>query len=260
MKNIVSKTYIINYIGFKKMENGILNSKVESTLAKYLEFRVFELFRNQLIPAIAPHCRENSKEDIYKHLFLCPSQASKKRAFQLHGVLSPFVCLWRTSLLTWNNPFYGNYGKTVLPRDFEYVDKNGEPCMERGFLYDVKFDMELFSSSYYRTFRDRVNEDLLDFDRLRYFNIDIKELLTNCSELTTKIEVMLKDIKPTDNIGDDQQNRSFDLNATYTVAMTVPYCRTEGYLKGIEVYLNENLIYMHDGDEEIVPGLKEKTE
>ena len=242
------------------MENGILNSTVESTLAKYLEFRVFELFRNKLIPIISPHCREGSKEDIYKHLFLCPSQASKKRNFQLNGVLSPFVCIWRTSLLRWNKQFYGNYGKTVLPRDFEYVKENGEPAMERGFLYDIQFDMELFSSSYYKSFRDRVNEDLLDFDRLRYFYINIKELLKDCKELETKIEVMLNDFKPTDNIGENNENRSFDLNASYTVSMTVPYCREEGYLKGIEVYLNDNLIYMHTGDEEIVPGIKEKTE
>ena len=237
------------------LENGILNSTVESTLAKYLEFRVFELFRNQLIPTITPHCRQDSKEDIYKHLFLCPSQASKKRNFQLRGVLSPFVCLWRTSLLTWNNQFYGNYGKTVLPRDFCYIKKDGSSACERGFLYDVRFEMELFSSSYYKSFRDRVNEDLLDFDRLRYFSIDVKELLRDSQKLDTKIEVMLNDLKPSDNIGEDNQNRSFDLNASYTVAMTVPYCRNEEYLKGIEVYLNENLIFMHDGDKEIVPGL-----
>ena len=251
MDSGVSIIYFYNM----SLENGIKNSTVESTLAKYLEFRVFELFRNQLIPTISPHCRQNSKEDIYEHLFLCPSQASKKRNFQLRGVLSPFVCLWRTSLLTWNNPFYGNYGKTVLPRDFAYIKKDGTSAYERGFLYDVRFDMELFSSSYYKSFRDRVNEDLLDFDRLRYFNIDVKELLTDSQKLDTRIEVMLKDMKPTDNIGEDNQNRSFDLNATYTVAMTVPYCRNEGYLKGIQVYLNENLVYMHDGDDEIVPGV-----
>ena len=66
---------------------------------------------------------------------------------------------------------------------------------------------------------------------------------------------LVNDLKPSDNIGEDNQNRSFDLNASYTVAMTVPYCRNEEYLKGIEVYLNENLIFMHDGDKEIVPGL-----
>lgn len=233
------------------MENAINNSTIESTLARYLEFRVFELFRNKLINTISPHCREGSKEDIYKHLFLCPSQASKKRNFQLHGVLSPFVCLWRTSLLNWNKDLYG---RSVLPRDFTYLDKDGNSLIERGFMYDLKFDMELFSSSYYKTFRDRVNQDLIDLDRLRYFYIDISELLKDSVDITTRIELMLNDIKPTDNIGEDQNNRSFDLNATYTVKLTIPYCHSDDYLKGITLYLNDNIIYQHDGETEIVPG------
>lgn len=231
--------------------NKYNNTKVESTLAKYLEFRIFELFKNKLTPTITPHCRENSKEDLYKHLFLCPSQVSKKRNFQLHGVLSPFVCLWRTSLLEWNEEFYG---RSVLNRGFCYNKKDGTEGMEMGFLYDLQFDMELFSSSYYKTFRDRINQDLIDFDRLRYFDVDVKELLKDCAEYTTKAEVMLTGMKATDNVGDDNQNRSFDLNAAYTVKITVPYCRSFDFLKGIEVYLNENLIYQHDGEVEIIPG------
>lgn len=233
------------------MENAIKNSTIESTLARYLEFRIFEIFRNRLIKEIVPHCRENSKEDIYKHLFLCPSQLSKKRNFQLHGVLSPFVCMWRTSLINWNKPFYG---RSVLPRDFSYTDKDGQPRMERGFLYDLQFDIELFSSSYYKTFRDRVNQDLIDLDRLRYFYIDIKELLKDSVDITTRIELMLNDIKPTDNVSEDNQNRSFDLNASYTVKVTLPYCHSDDYLTGITLYLNDNIIYQHDGETEVIPG------
>ena len=226
----------------------MLNSTIESTLAKYLEFRIFELFKNQMIKTISPHCREGSKEDIYKHLFLCPSQLSKKRNFQLHGVLSPFVCLWRTSALNWNTD-NGLYGRSVLNRTFLYTDKDGKPRAEEGFQYDVSFDIELFSSSYYRTFRDRVNQDLLDMDRLRYFDIDVKELLTDCSKLTTRAEVLLTGIRPTDNVQDNQNNRSFDLNASYTVKITVPYCRNFDYINRIEIYLNENLIYEHSAEE-----------
>jgi len=235
------------------MENGIKNSQVESTLAKYLEFRIFELFKNQLIETIKPHCRENSKEDIYKHLFLCPSQLSKKRNFQLRGVLSPFICLWRTSLLEYNTDD-GLYGRSVLRRHFEYDDKDGNPKAEDGFLYDLKFDIELFSSSYYKTFRDRVNQDLLDFDRLRYFDIDIKELLKDCPELKTRAEVKLNGMKASDNVSEDSQNRSFDLNATYTVKITVPYCKTTDYITGINLYINDNIEYEHDEDIEIIPG------
>lgn len=228
------------------------NTAVESTLAKYLEFRIFEVFKNRIISEISPHCRENSKEDLYKHLFLCPSQLSKKRNFQLTGVLSPFVCLWRTSLLEWNTKFYG---RSVLPRDFEYIKKNGEHSYERGYLYDLQFNIELFSSSYYKTFRDRINQDLLDLDRIRYFYIDIPELIKDCSELKTRIELMLTGIKPTDNASNDE-TRSFDLNASYTIKITLPYCHSDDYLSGIEVYINNNIIYQHDGITEIIPGVE----
>ena len=214
---------------------------VESTIAKYLEFRIFELFRNKLLSEIKPHCRENSKEDIYKHLFLCPANLSKERNFQLHGVLSPFVCFWRTSPLNWNKQFYG---RSVLPRYFEYTNsKTGETSCESGFMYDVEFDMNIFSSSYYRSFRDRVNIDLIDFDRLRYFDIDVKELLKDCKEMTTRAEVMLNGMSQTDNAANGKNNRSFDLTASYKVKMTIPYCHTDDYLEGIRLYLNENLIY-----------------
>lgn len=218
--------------------------KIESTLAKYIEFRVFELFKNRLIDTISPHCREDSKEDLYKHLFLCPAQLSKKRSFQLHGVLSPFVCLWRTSPLNWNEDFYA---RSVLNREFEYYDKEGNHKVERGFLYDFQVDFELFSSSYYKDFRDKINIDLIDMDRLRYFDFDVKELLSDCSEWITRAEVMLTNSKSTDNI-DSEQNRSFDLSSTYTVKISVPYCRSFDYLNSIKVYLNDNLIYQKDAE------------
>lgn len=237
------------------MENAVKNSTVESTLGRYLEFKIFEIFKNRLVAEIAPHCREGSKEDLYRHIFLCPSQSSKKRNFQLHGVLSPFVCLWRTSLLNWNEE-QTLYARSVLPRDFYYTGTDGQQKCERGFLYDLQFDLELFSSSYYKTFRDRVNQDLIDLDRLRYFKVDIKEMFKDSEKVNTRIELLLKDMKPTDNVMEDQNNRSFDLNATYTVKMTIPYCHSDTYLTGISLYLNERQIYLHDGETEIIPGNK----
>lgn len=227
--------------------NGTPYDKVESTLAKYLEFKIFELFRNRLVEIIRPHCRADSVEDIYKHLFLCPPQLSKKRNFQLHGVLSPFVCLWRTSPLNWNKEFYA---RSVLNRDFSYVDSNGEIQCEHGFFYDLEFDMELFSSSYYKSFRDRVNMNILDFDRLRYFDIDIKEVFKDCAKFTTKAEVMFTGMQSTDNIGNDNDNRSFDLNAAYKVKMTVPYVRSFEYIDRLIIYLNDNKIFEKDYNEE----------
>ena len=220
--------------------NGTINNKVESTLAKYLEFRVFEMFKNRMVPVIKPHCRQDSVEDVYQHMFLCPANLSKKRNFQLHGVLSPFVCLWRTSPLNWNKK---QYGRSVLPREFYYKDKNGNERCERGFMYDVEIDFELFSSSYYKSFRDRVNQNLLDMDRLRYFDINVPELLTDCYCMKTRAEFMLEGMTPTDTVQDGQNNRSFDLNAKYKIKMTVPYCRSFDYIERVEIYLNENKIY-----------------
>ena len=45
--------------------DGTVNDKVESTLAKYLEFRVFEMFKNRIVAVIKPHCRQDSVEDVY---------------------------------------------------------------------------------------------------------------------------------------------------------------------------------------------------
>lgn len=217
-----------------------MEQSIEGTLAKYLEFKIFELFRNRLVNIITPHCRKDSfEEDLYKHLFLCPSQTSKERNFQLHGVLSPFVCMWRTSLLEWNEDFYS---RSILPRDFYYYDNEGQEKTENGFLYDIKFTIELFSSSYYKDFRDKINQSLLDLDRLRYFDFDVKELLNDCSEMKTRAEVFLEGLQSTDKV-DSKENRSFDLSAKYTVKMSIPYCRDFDYIKGIEVYVNENKIY-----------------
>lgn len=221
------------------MEDTV-NNKIESTLAKYLEFRIFELFRNRIVDIIRPHCRQNSVEDIYQHMFLCPANLSKNRNFQLQGVLSPFVCLWRTSPIKWNKDFYG---RSVLPRSFVYLDKEGKEQWEMGFMYDLEIDFELFSSSYYKSFRDRVNQNLIDMDRLRYFDIQVAELFTNCASSTTRAEVMLEDLQATDTIQDGQNNRAFDLNAKYKVKITVPYCRSFDYIDRIVIYLGENKIY-----------------
>ena len=71
------------------MENAVKNSTVESTLGRYLEFKIFEIFKNRLVAEITPHCREGSKEDLYRHIFLCPSQSSKKK--ELPIARSPFA-------------------------------------------------------------------------------------------------------------------------------------------------------------------------
>ena len=80
-------------------------------------------------------------------------------------------------------------------------------------------------------------------DRLRYFDINVPELLTDCDEMKTRAEFMLGPLQPTDTVQKDNNNRSFDLNASYKVKMTIPYCRNFDYIEKIELYLNENKIY-----------------
>ena len=226
--------------------NGTIHNTIESTLPKYLEFKVFEVFKNQFLKEIIPHCRKDSKEDIYQHLFLCPATLSKTRNFQLKGVLSPFVCLWRTSPINWNDKFYG---RSVLPRSFEYYNKYGKYTGEFGYLYDVQFTMDLFSSSYYKSFRDRVNIDIIDMDRIRYFDINVKELLKDCTEFNSRAEIMLKGSTQQDNVDlTGTNNRSFDMTCSYEIKMTVPYCHSADYITGIELYLNEKLIYYKEAE------------
>ena len=70
----------------------------------------------------------------------------------------------------------------------------------------------------------------------------LKELLTDCKSLTTRAEVMQTGLQATDNV-DNNENRSFDLNASYTVKITVPYCHGFDYIDKVIIYLNENKIY-----------------
>lgn len=218
-----------------------MGEPVEGTLAKYIEFKTFELIRDRLYDTIAPYAKADSKQDLYKHLFLCPSDTSKQRNFQLQGVLSPFVCIWRTSAVRYNDT-EGFYSRSTLPRSFEYNDVNDELQCIRGFLYDLTMTFDIFSSSYYKDFRDRVNQDLVDLDRLRYFTFDIKELFPNCSNFTTKAEFKLEGLETTDDV---DVKRAFDLVGRYTLSISVPYTRTYDYIENINLYLNNNLIYEH---------------
>ena len=83
-------------------------------------------------------------------------------------------------------------------------------------------------------------------DRLRYFDVQVRELLTDCPCMKTRAEFMLEDMVATDKVGEDQNNRSFDLSAKYKIKMSVPYARSFDYIERVEVYLNDNLIFEKD--------------
>lgn len=220
--------------------NVVNNQTIEGTLGKYLEFKTFGLFRDKLTDIIKPYAKEGSKADIYNHLFLCPSDLSQKQNFQISGVLSPYVCLWRTSPIVWNEMFYG---RSVLPRTIIYRSKGKEKAVEC-FFYDLSTTFDLYSSSYYKDFRDRVNQDLLDFDRIRYFDIDVSELLHECDGCITRCELKLNGLTARDNL--EKEPRSFNLAAQYNLNISIPYTREGLYVENINLFVNNNMIYSKD--------------
>jgi hypothetical protein len=152
------------------------------------------------------------------------------------GVLTPFVCLWGTSPLEWNKEFYW---RSVLPRDFvipAVYDEDGNevsgPQLQRGFLYDLQKTFELSCSGYFKDFVGQVNQDLLDFDRVRYFTIDCSELFPSFS---SKFEVMLDTLVSSESV--DGDNRSFTLSAKYTVRCTLPIVSNLTYIDKVNIYL-----------------------
>ena len=219
-------------------------------LSTYVTFKVFNLFRDRLLPIINEYRKDKSdNSDLFRHLFLSPESYSKRRAFQVKGVLSPFVCLWASSPLTYNKTFYS---RSVLPQYFEYIDcKKCDECLEtkedydirdcpgytvqKGFLYDYEKKFELSASSYFANFRASIEQDLLDFDRLRYFDVNVDELLPGYS---CKVELLLDTISNNDNVDQISGNRSFDLGAKYTLKITLPVLSNPGlFIEKVNLYL-----------------------
>lgn len=207
-------------------------------LERYLELKTLEYLLHKWGPLIKQHCPKDSKVEYQNHIFLSPENLSKKRAFQIQGVATPFVCIWPSSPLTFDTQFYS---RSVLPRDLEVEGK-----LYRVYYYDVSLDLGLYASSYFKSFRDLVVQDILDLDRLRYLIYDIKELIPG---LTTKVEFKLDSLRTRDNLDEKTQNRSFDLISAYKVRATLPYCQDFNYLNSIKVFLNDSLIYEKQGEE-----------
>lgn len=114
----------------------------------------------------------------------------------------------------------------------------------KGFLYDLSCTFELFSASYYKDFRDRVNQDLLDFDRLRYFDIDVSELLPDCKECITRCELENVGFASTDKV--DKEPRTFNLSAKYKLNITIPYTHDGKFFERLNLYVNDNKIFSKD--------------
>jgi hypothetical protein len=209
----------------------------------YVEFKIFELFRDRMLPIINQYRKDEKENDLYRHLFLAPENYSKKRVFQVRGVLSPYCCLWATSPLKFNKDFYS---RSVLPRDFVSKDSEGQQRYERGYLYDYEKSFEFSAGSFFKDFIGQVNQDLLDFDRLRYFKINVDELLPGFSSVC---ELMLSDISSSEVVDQVSDNRSFTLGAKYDLKITLPIISKSSYISKIRLYLNSHRIYEREVSE-----------
>jgi len=225
-------------------------------LDTYVLFKIFQLFRDRLIPIVNEYRKDTKETDIFKHIFLAPESYSKKRAFQVKGVSSPFVCLWASSPLSYNKAFYA---RSVLPVDFKYLPecKKCDPCtkdddcpgltIDRGFLYDYEKKFELSSSSFFADFRASVMQDLLDLDRVRYFDINVDELLPG---YPCKIELLLENMAQAENVDQAGGNRSFDLAAKYNLKITLPVLsKPELYVEKVNLFLDKQMDWLKEATE-----------
>ena len=220
---------------------------MKGTLSTFTTFKIFEIFRNRMLPLINQYRKDSKETELYKHIFLAPAVFSKKRAFQVKGVSTPFVCLWASSPLSYTKEFYS---RSVLPQDFRY-EVDGVERIDRGFLYDYEATFELSSSSYFADFRASVEQDLSDLDRIRYFDINVDELLPGYSCV---IELMLSGMTRTDNVDQASGNRSFDLGAKYSLRITLPVLsKPELYIEKINLYLESQLVWLREAIEVPVP-------
>jgi hypothetical protein len=207
------------------------------SIDSYVVFKVFELFRDRLLPIVNQYRKDEKETDLYRHLFLAPESYSKKRVFQVRGVLSPYCCLWSTSPLKFNKDFYA---RSVLPRDFEYVDSENLKRHEGGFLYDYEKTFEFSAGSFFKDFIGQVNHDLLEFDRLRYFKVNVDELLRGFSCVC---ELTLSDISSSESVDQVSENRLFNLGAKYGLKITLPIMARSSYIEKVQLFLNGGKIY-----------------
>jgi hypothetical protein len=236
------------------MMDGSLGTHV--SLDTFVTLKVFDLFRTRLVPIVNAYRKDDVKTELYKHIFLAPESYSKKRAFQVKGVSSPFVCLWASSPLSYSKAFYA---RSVMPIDFEYLEEclHCDTCtkdtrckgltLARGFLYDYEKTFELSSSSYFANFRGAVMQDLLDLDRVRYFDINVDELLPGYS---CKIELLLENMAQSEQVDQTVDNRSFNLGAKYTLRVTLPVLsKSELYIQKVNMFIHSYSDWLRESQE-----------
>lgn len=143
---------------------------------RYFDYKFFEFIRDRVFNIVNTYRKDEKTDDIYKHLFIAPDATARRKSFQLQGVIYPYLSLWANTQFDWTDQW--SYSRSVLRRDFSYKDpETQETKYCNGFLYDLHKEYAIYGASYFQTFIQSVSQDLLDLDRLRYFDIDCSELL-----------------------------------------------------------------------------------
>ena len=216
---------------------GVSQLVVNSLYDRYFDYKIFELFRDKLLTTINKFRKEEEITSIYSHLFMAPQELAGRKAFQLKGVALPFVCFWPLSYFDW---IPEKYGQSVLSRDFSYLDENNERRGATGFLYHVQKEVAIYASSYFTDFTQQVSMDLMDFDRLRYFDIDCSQILPQCS---TRVELLKKTMNVESKLDEISATRQFSLGAVFNLSLSFPVLNKDRFFDKVEIYINDNKEY-----------------
>ena len=210
------------------------------SLDTYISLKVFNVFRSRLWPIVQDFRKDPYKRsDIWRSLFLSPEKVSKTRSFMLKGVVSPFVCLWPSTAVSWQK---NGYARSAVVRNLTFVptgSPSGKEVTEQGWVFSITKSFELTASSYYKDFIGAINQDLLELDRLRVLTVNVDELGIKGWHCPFNFEI--QDVVTGETLEDT--TRAFNLGAKYTVSCTVPWLAKTRPLEGIRLYLNNNEIW-----------------
>lgn len=204
---------------------------------RYWDYKIYEFLKARLFPIVNTYRKDEKEEDIYKHIFIAPDAFARRKAFQLQGVIYPYIALWANTQFDWTKGFYS---RSAVHTDFTYQTPEGKVGYCSGFYYDLHKEYIIHSSSYFQTFVQSVAMDLLDLDRLRYFDLDCSELLPG---FKTRVEFMPKNRSFNSQVDESKSERNFTASFLYDVSVTFPVIDKDKFLDKVELYLNSHKIF-----------------
>lgn len=206
----------------------------DPTIGKYIDYKLFEFFRDRFLPFINANRAADVQAPIYQHLFLAPEEAAMTRSFQFKGVKMPFVCIWTP---TFPQLIKQNYGHSILFRDVVDADLN----VSRVRLVDFEVTVNLFSASYFKNFQNHVSQDIEEMELQRYFEIDLSEILPG---YVSKVELKRTSFALTPKVSEKSQERAFSSKGEFKFSMSFPLLADKStYIDALSLYLNDHLLY-----------------